>query len=200
MACAKRLSCGTLASSATPCSISPPRSSARAVVPLQPSAPITMRACTSSPSMLSVVLAHVFDLHAVAHIGACRSRLLEQEVVEPAALRHQRQRFARGTREPMTVLKAASKPVDDCPRRRARSRTGAARAARPVTPPPQGLSRGKVARSSKERVNPRRSEPVSRNRPCWAGSYRWPHRTNPCAERYNQYPSSQGRCRPIVAR
>jgi len=59
------------------------------------------------------IRAHVGDLHAVTYIGTCFSGLLEQEVVEPPPLRHQRKRRARGAFEAWPVLEAAFEPVDD---------------------------------------------------------------------------------------
>ncbi len=55
----------------------------------------------------------VGDLHPVAHVRSGFGRLQQEEVVEPPALRHQRQRLARASLEPRAVMQPAVETVDD---------------------------------------------------------------------------------------
>src|SRR5207302_329275 len=57
--------------------------------------------------------AHVGDLDAVAHVGPRFRRLLHEELVEPEALRHERERCARLALEAPAVVEAAFQRVDD---------------------------------------------------------------------------------------
>ena len=93
----------------------------------------------------------------VAEVAPGQRGLLGQEGVEAQALGHQHDRRAAAVLERAEVGMAEADRRDLRARPPARSRTAGGAAPRSVTPPPQGLSRGKRARSTSSVRTPSRA-------------------------------------------
>ena len=120
---------------------------------------------------------------AVAEVGSGGGRLLGEMEVEPPPLRHRDERLGARRARPSRGTRRA-RPCDRRrARRRARRRRAACRSARPVRPPPHGLSRGKRALSTSRTLRAAAGEVDARSPSLPARRRRRGRRTAPSRDR-----------------